>query len=303
MKKPDSQLVFKIHARGADIKEATRWLSQSVKKCFPKEESPVTVGTQSDTIHISLRVSENEIDPCLSAFSKLLDNASRLKNIFPEGLDLEIARANSTEYVAEAAIIELPGDWKIRLLTEAEEDPRLLPQGTIFIKADWAFGTGRHPSTIGAVTALDYLHRKGTLQGARVLDIGTGTGILAILAARMGAAQVLGLDIDEKILDSARQNIRLNRLSNQIKVSSAPIDTLNLKKQDVIVANLTPSVLFRLLDNLVEKLSRKGFLVLSGYRSGPGLRLRQMLTERGLVQIHYIEDKGWSTEIFSFCLE
>ncbi len=304
MKKPKRQLVIKIMAPGMDREGAVRWLLKL------HEEGPLTVKTppsahiHGDMLLLDVALSDDEIDPYLRTFSELVEADPEGRSIFHRGMEIEVSDGESTEYVKETSSFILPGGWQVCLLGQDREDTPPSPGAeTIILKTRCAFGTGRHPSTIGAVSALQMLYENGSMKDAKILDMGTGTAILAILAAKMGAAEVLGLDIDHRILADARQNIVLNSLSEKIKVSSKPIDALNLKNQDVIVANLTPSVLFKLLDKLVDALAPKGFLILSGYRPSPGHRLEHRLHERGLKRLHHVDVEGWCTEIFRFCLE
>ena len=256
-----------------------------------------------DSLSFHVDLLEHEIDPFLKRLSGLIDEISKHSDLFPLDMDIEISDSASPEYVSGPLTAPLAGDWKICILPtdhrHREADPAPAAE-TIFLKTGWAFGTGRHPSTMGAAEALCFLNIKNLLAGAHVLDVGTGTGILAILAAKMGALKVLALDVDEKILATARQNIMMNGLSGSITLCAEPIDRLNLKNQDVIVANLTPSVLFRLLDKLAGVLAGQGCLVLSGYRSGLQPELRQMLYRRGLESLREFEIEGWGTEIFRF---
>lgn len=255
------------------------------------------------SLSFQLDLLEHEIDACLKKLSSLLDEISKRSGIFPGDMDIEISDAASPEYVSGSLTVPLEGGWKICLLSEDhlhKKADSMPAHDTIFLKTGWAFGTGKHPSTVGAAEALSFLCRSNILANAHVLDAGTGTGILAILAAKMGASEVLALDIDEKILETARQNIEINHLSDRIAICAEPIDRLNLENQDVIMANLTPSVLYRLLDKLAGTLAVQGYLVLSGYRSGLEAKLRQMLYRHGLEPFHDFDKDGWGTEIFRF---
>ena len=301
--RPERRLILKIRAPEIAYEMISDSLSQLSFENGSPGNNPRIIQKDGDSLSFRMDLPEQEIDPCLKRLSRLLDEISRRSDLLPPGMDIEIADSESPECVSGPLTVPLEGGWKICLLPgehHREKAASTPAAETIFLKTGWAFGTGRHPSTIGAAKALSFLYGKNLLTDAHVLDAGTGTGILAILAAKMGAAKVLALDIDEKILETARQNIMMNGLSGSITLCAEPIDRLNLKNQDVIVANLTPSVLYRLLDKLAGILAEQGCLVLSGYRSSLGPKLRHMLHRHGLVRIHAFEKEGWGTEIFRF---
>jgi ribosomal protein L11 methyltransferase len=122
-----------------------------------------------------------------------------------------------------------------------------------------AFGTGGHPST-GLV-----LHElAGRLQGGEsVLDVGCGSGVLAVTAARLGAGSVLGIDIEPEALVVTSANAALNRVSAVVGTSTASIEDLEAVF-DVIVANIGASTLIQMASALQSRLARGGWMALSG---------------------------------------
>lgn len=105
-----------------------------------------------------------------------------------------------------------------------------------------AFGTGLHPTTRLCLTGLESWADAGLMEGAQLLDVGTGSGILAIAAARLGAARVMATDVDPVAVDAARSNARRNRVTRLVAVSrgSLPEDASCF---DLVVANLIASLL------------------------------------------------------------
>ena len=141
-----------------------------------------------------------------------------------------------------------------------------------------AFGTGLHPTTRLCLAALEsiadrgLLGRRGTDGGAdgradggaaRVLDVGSGSGILSIAAAKLGAASVLAVDVDPIAVEASAANARRNRLSRLVNAreGSAPSGEGPF---DVVLANLIASLLITLADGLVEDLRPGGTLIASG---------------------------------------
>ncbi|NIR61655.1 MAG: methyltransferase, partial [Gammaproteobacteria bacterium] len=123
-----------------------------------------------------------------------------------------------------------------------------------------AFGTGTHPTTALCLEWLD----GASPAGARVLDYGCGSGVLAIAAARLGAAHVWATDNDPQALEATRENARLNGVRDRLTVAFATeaIPT----GFDVTLANILAGVLVELAPVLTARTRRGGVLVLSGIR-------------------------------------
>lgn len=122
-----------------------------------------------------------------------------------------------------------------------------------------AFGTGSHPTTRLCLAWLD----QNCKAGMSMLDFGCGTGILAIAAAKLGATDVAGVDIDPQAVEAAQANAAANHVSATFALPEA----LKGKRFDIVVANILANPLKSLATNLIEKLNDKGFLVLSGILS------------------------------------
>ena len=121
------------------------------------------------------------------------------------------------------------------------------------------FGTGRHPATQLSLILLEEYVRPGD----RVLDLGTGSGILAVAAARLGAGEVLALDVDAPAVAVARETVSLNGLAGSVEVGRGSIQSA-VPPYDVVVANIFPSVLVELAPDLAAAVRRGGVLVASG---------------------------------------
>jgi len=143
-----------------------------------------------------------------------------------------------------------------------------------------AFGTGTHATTILCIQALEKRLKK---RGLSVLDVGTGSGILSIVAAKLGAKEVWGIDIDGVAVENARENIEKNHVSGVVKIRKGSMGGLR-KKFDVVVVNIDFKSLRRMRKPLLNHLENQGFLILSGILEGEKDRLRQHFIETGLLQ-------------------
>ena len=159
---------------------------------------------------------------------------------------------------------------------------RRLP-GDVVLALDpgMAFGTGLHPTTRLCLAALESLADRGALGGARVLDVGSGSGILSIAAARLGAASVLAVDVDPIAVEATTANARRNRLVRRIRAreGSSPSGEGPF---DVVLANLIASLLVRLADGLVEDLRPGGTLLASGIFANREAEVVEAFEARGL---------------------
>jgi ribosomal protein L11 methyltransferase len=131
----------------------------------------------------------------------------------------------------------------------------------IIIEPKMAFGTGQHETTQLCMAQLI----KDIKPGDKVLDLGCGSGILSILAAKMGAAECLGLDIDLAAIDNAKENVVHNNVQDIVQVQFGSMDRVTqIAYYDVVVSNLIKDEIFNLYENFMRCLKREGVLILSG---------------------------------------
>jgi ribosomal protein L11 methyltransferase len=146
-------------------------------------------------------------------------------------------------------------------------------QKKIIIKLQdgYAFGAGDHPTTRLVLQALDFVLGP-TQEGVgrkinHVLDIGTGTGILAIAAAGMGVSRVVAIDTDPAACLQAKNNVALNGYAQSIKIVQKSLDHVSGDKFDLLMANLRPPTLRQLFDNMLAISSENSTWILSGFRT------------------------------------
>ncbi len=141
-----------------------------------------------------------------------------------------------------------------------------------------SFGTGYHETTR---LMLGLLERHMTA-GARVLDAGTGTGVLAIAALKLGAASAIGFDIDEWSFANAAENALLNELSGRFTIRQGDLSVIPESGFDLIVANIQKNVIEEMLPGLVSRLTPAGTLLVSGLLAGDRDSTIAALTGAGL---------------------
>lgn len=156
--------------------------------------------------------------------------------------------------------------------------------GDVVIALDpgMAFGTGLHPTTRMCLAATEDLAAVGRLAGARVLDVGCGSGILAIAALGLGAASALGVDTDPIAVEATIANARRNRFGRRIRAREGSLPS-GAPPFDVVLANLVAGVLVPLADALHDELRPGGTLVASGIFIDRVTDVRAALESAGLV--------------------
>jgi len=163
-------------------------------------------------------------------------------------------------------------------------------RSVIFLDFDTAFGTGGHGTTEGCLIALEH----ATAGGETVLDVGTGTGILAIAAHKLGAARVIAVDIDKAACAEAERNIAINGMEGDIVVTDGGIGSVD-GRFDIIAANLRTPVLVGLMDDLVGKLNPGGFAILSGIMERELHPFLTFLEAYPLERLEIQRIRGWMT--------
>lgn len=143
------------------------------------------------------------------------------------------------------------------------EPPKFRKRRVITIEPGMAFGTGTHASTRGCLEYLEWVADKLGHKDFTALDVGTGSGILAIALVLLGAAEIVAIDNDPVALQVARENLRANGVMQKVRMSGAGMSAIK-RKFDIVVANLTAETIVELAGDLEKKVAAKRFLVLSG---------------------------------------
>jgi len=252
-----------------------------------------------------------------------------IKGWFPEGTDTNALTETLRERIAGLRAYGIdPGDFSLEEAVIDEEDwaeswkryfkplrvsdrltirpiwePYEPGPGEIVIDLDpgMAFGTGTHATTALCLNALDRAIRGGE----EVIDVGTGSGILAIGAAKLGARSVLALDLDPVAVSSAKANAALNGLQDRIDVRESDLlgalkaggtndRPLNVSPPvDIVVANILAEIILRFIDDVYAALKPGGLYIASGIYVSREPDVRRGLEEAGFAIVHRDEREDW----------
>ena len=162
----------------------------------------------------------------------------------------------------------------------------------IAIKPSMGFGTGQHPSTRLALSLLQLV----PCDGRDVLDVGTGSGVLAMAAARLGGQRIVAIDRDPNAVDAAREGLRRNALSKRVEVLLADVASAPNEQFDVVVANLEAEQIQKWAPDLLDRVRPGGVLLLSGFLAA---ELESICATVDLTITHTEIEDGWAAVVVS----
>ena len=182
--------------------------------------------------------------------------------------------------------------------------PEVMPTGAIPIEIDakLAFGTGTHETTRMICSELISFHiPHSTFHKIRVLDCGTGTGILSICALKLGAAEAIGYDIDEWSVDNARHNAVINQVDDRFTSLQGDASILNKVEGNfnLVLANINRNILLADMESFRGKMAPGASLILSGFYTEDCEMLIEKAKTLGLKLTKQKEDQNWACLVFS----
>jgi len=162
----------------------------------------------------------------------------------------------------------------------------------IVINPKMAFGTGHHETTFLVIQTMRHL----SLKGSRLLDFGCGTGILSILAAKLGATKLDALDIEKAATENTAENCQLNQIDG-VSIFHGTLEKIKTSDYDIILANINRNVILDALSSLYRMLKEGGILVVSGFILEDEALLKTKATEANFSIRNMTKKNNW------LCLE
>lgn len=172
--------------------------------------------------------------------------------------------------------------------------PSMADRKVIIIEPGMAFGTGTHATTRGCLEFLEQVSQSSAAGRMTALDVGTGSGILAIALAKLGIGKVWAIDNDPVALKTARANVRRNHVQKVVRVIASDLEKIK-GTFNIVVANLTAETLIALSGTLQEKVSTRGYLFLSGILGSKVKEVRRCFASSGLSLVGAKRKGSWIT--------
>ena len=183
--------------------------------------------------------------------------------------------------------------WNLIVAPPWEEAQPDVDQQVLIIDPGQAFGTGQHESTLLCLRRMDRLRRRDILPES-VLDVGCGTGILALAGLIMGCRTARAIDLDPQAVEAAKHNAELNQLSGRLEVDDTPLAKLT-GTWSLIVANLTAEDLKALAPLLAARLEKGGEIVASGLLLEQVDEVMAAFRREGLAMTEQDSMAGWAS--------
>lgn len=223
---------------------------------------------------------------------KLVTLQERLTELpLPEVPKVETNRVAEEDWATAWMAYYKPVEIGNRLAVKPSWEAYTPSDGRVVLELDpgMAFGCGNHPTT---TMCMEYLER--IIQGGEtVADVGTGTGILAITSAKLGAGRVLAVDLDEVAVKVARENVRLNMVEDKVEVLHGNLlDKIN-RQVDAVIANIVASVIIFLAPDVLRILKPGGYFITSGIIRFRAEEVREKLAQNGFSILEMKEDGEW----------
>ncbi|MBY0096320.1 50S ribosomal protein L11 methyltransferase [Mesobacillus maritimus] len=152
-----------------------------------------------------------------------------------------------------------------------------------------AFGTGTHPTTVLCIQSLE----RTVSPGDRIVDVGTGSGVLSIAAAKLGATKIEALDLDEVAVNVARSNIKLNKVDEVVKVRQNNLLDGVEGETDIIVANILAEVILRFVDDAHRLVKKDGYFISSGIIQQKKDDVKEAILKAGFTIEEIITMEDW----------
>lgn len=164
----------------------------------------------------------------------------------------------------------------------------------IIITPKMSFGTGHHETTSMVMEhQLTIPH-----QDKKVLDVGTGTGILAVLASKLGATQISAFDIDEWSVENTIENVALNN-ANHIEVRLGTIENEPMEKYDIVLANINRNILLQQIPAYITFMKAGASLVVSGFYEADIADIQAIAESAGLKKVAQLSKNQWASVVFN----
>ncbi len=290
-----SNILYDVGANGLSIEDPRDILELSKDKEAWALVDLSKLNLDRDTIIIKAYFSEGEdLDNIVNDIEYKISNNPSLEdcenNIILTMVDDEDFAENWKQYYKPTRLGQ-------KIVIKPSWEDYQLSEGDIMIELDpgMAFGTGTHETTAMCTEALERYVKVND----RVYDIGCGSGILSIVAAKLGASKVVGVDLDEVSVKVSNENIILNRVEDIVEIKKGNLLDVVEGKANIIVSNIIAEIIVEMIGDLKNHLEEDGIFITSGIIKEKISLVENKLKDIGFTIIEIIEENGWALIVAS----
>lgn len=251
-------------------------------------------GLVEENDHIKIYLPENSVvdeQTLEAAFQKLLSQK------FIESFRIEMETIEDRNWNAEweksREVIRVSD--KIIIKPTFKEYQAKQNEIVLTIDPKMSFGTGEHQTTKLILRLLENIVKPGM----KVLDVGSGTGILAITSVKLGALKAVAVDLDEVCLENCRENSTLNQVSNSVQILTGEIEDVEENDFDLILANIQKNVLLEIAEKIKSRLKKNGIVILSGLLESDQSEIEKNYHSLGFNTLQVDKMDEWISVVFS----
>ncbi|HEY8362652.1 MAG TPA: 50S ribosomal protein L11 methyltransferase [Tissierellaceae bacterium] len=253
-------ILYDVGASGLAIEDPRDILEISQSQEGWAVVDPDLIKMESDDILIKAYFSEAEdIDYKIQEIKYRIKNNDILKDAEP---DITVTMVNDEDFAENWKKYFKPLRIGNRIVIKPTWESYELKENDILIELDpgMAFGTGTHETTSLCIEALEKYVKEGDI----VFDIGCGSGILSIVAAKLGASKVVAVDVDEMCIKVTNDNIKLNEVQDIVEVKKGNLLDVVKGKANIIVSNIIAEIIVEMIGDLKYHLENNGIFIASG---------------------------------------
>ncbi|WIW69772.1 MULTISPECIES: 50S ribosomal protein L11 methyltransferase [Anaerosinus] len=284
-----AEIFHEVGASGVVIEDPALVNEYRASGAWDYTDIPEATNTEIVTVKAYLPVDE-QLDDKLAVFK------NRVDELAGHNIDKGLGDINCTEIQDE----DWSTTWKeyfhpikvgdLIVIKPSWEEYNASPDDIIIeLDPGMAFGTGTHHTTSMCIRLLEEIIKGGQ----EVFDVGTGSGVLAITAAKLGAMKVTAVDFDPVAVRVAKENIEANHVSDIITTGQSDLLKNVDGKADVIIANIIADIIIRLLDDIPNRLKLGGTMIASGIIADRLSDVTKAVIDHGLTVDRVIEEGGW----------
>ena len=255
-----------------------------------------------------IKDSKNRLTPLAVEKQLLYKNPELSKKILNHSLKELVAEGDLTyTYEFGTSFLEASFDKPVRVSDHVVIKPErctFFPHQddvVVTLQKGASFGSGRHPTTRLAIRGMEAVLLKNSAtekkRNPKALDVGTGSGILAIASVLMGMKKAIGLDTDPCARSEALQNIRANNLEDKVVIDPRPFESIN-ETFYLVLANLRFPTLMGMCDHISKIVKNGGVIVVSGLKDTEIDSTKQAYERSAMKMVNRFEEKGWASLVF-----